>query len=86
MTRGPETRAETDAVDLLIHQHKVIRRLVKQVDGKAGEARAEAFDRLRRFLAVHETAEKRSRPRSRRPRPWRRHARNLVWRPPPRAC
>jgi hemerythrin superfamily protein len=57
MTRGPETRTETDAVDLLTHQHKEIRRLIKQVDDKAGEARAEAFDRLRRFLAVHETAE-----------------------------
>lgn len=57
MTRGPKTGTETDAVDLLIQQHKEIRGLIKQVDDKAGDARAEAFDRLRRFLAVHETAE-----------------------------
>jgi len=57
MTRGPKTGTETDAVDLLIHQHKEIRGLIKQVGDKAGVARAEAFDRLRRFLAVHETAE-----------------------------
>jgi hemerythrin superfamily protein len=57
MTRRSETRTEADAVDLLIHQHKEIRRLIQQVDDKTGEARAEAFERLRRLLAVHETAE-----------------------------
>jgi hemerythrin superfamily protein len=57
MTRRSETRTEADAVDLLIHQHKEIRRLIQQVDDKTGEARAKAFERLRRLLAVHETAE-----------------------------
>jgi hemerythrin superfamily protein len=57
MARRLETGTETDAVDLLVRQHEEIRRLIKQVDDKAGRARAEAFDRLRRFLAVHETAE-----------------------------
>jgi hemerythrin superfamily protein len=57
MTRKSETRIEGDAVDLLIHQHKEIRRLIQQVDDKTGEARAKAFERLRRLLAVHETAE-----------------------------
>jgi len=57
MTRRPETMPETDAVELLIHQHEEIRRLFQEVDKKKGAARAEAFERLSRFLAVHETAE-----------------------------
>lgn len=56
MIRRSETRTQADAVDLLIH-HKEIRRLIQQVDDKTGEARAKAFERLRRLLAVHETAE-----------------------------
>jgi hemerythrin superfamily protein len=48
---------ETDAVELLVHQHEEIRRLFQEVDKKKGAARAEAFERLSRFLAVHETAE-----------------------------
>jgi hemerythrin superfamily protein len=57
MNRRPETMRETDAVDLLIRQHEEIRRLLRKVDTSTGERRAEAFDRLRRLLAVHETAE-----------------------------
>ena len=57
MTRRPETMSETDAVELLIHQHEEIRRLFQEVDKKKGAQRAEAFERLSRFLAVHETAE-----------------------------
>jgi hemerythrin superfamily protein len=57
MTKRPETMPETDAVELLIHQHEEIRRLFQEVDKKKGAARTEAFERLCRFLAVHETAE-----------------------------
>jgi hemerythrin superfamily protein len=46
-----------DVVDLLIAQHDEIRRLFDEVEGAGGEERAAAFDRLRRLLAVHETAE-----------------------------
>jgi hemerythrin superfamily protein len=58
MTKRPETMPETDAVELLIHQHEEIRRLFQEVDKKKGDQRAEAFERLCRFLAVHETTEK----------------------------
>jgi hemerythrin superfamily protein len=57
MTKPPETASETDAVELLIHQHEQIRGLLQEVDEKKGEQRAEAFERLRRLFAVHETAE-----------------------------
>jgi magnesium-transporting ATPase (P-type) len=57
MTKRPETMPETDAVELLVHQHEEIRRLLQEVENKKGDARAEAFERLCRFLAVHETAE-----------------------------
>lgn len=57
MARRPETMPETNAVDLLVRQHDEIRRLFRTVETSRGERRAEAFDRLRRLLAVHETAE-----------------------------
>jgi hemerythrin superfamily protein len=57
MTKRPETMPETDAVELLVHQHEEIRRLFQEVDKKKGDQRAEAFERLCRLLAVHETAE-----------------------------
>jgi hemerythrin superfamily protein len=57
MTKRPETMPETDAVELLIHQHEEIRRLFQEVDKKKGDQRAEAFEQLCRLLAVHETAE-----------------------------
>lgn len=53
----PETMPETDAVDLLIRQHEEIRRLFRKVEASAGTRQEEAFERLRRLLAVHETAE-----------------------------
>jgi hemerythrin superfamily protein len=57
MTKRPETTPETDAIELLIHQHEQIRGLLQEVDEKKGDQRAEAFERLRRLLAVHETAD-----------------------------
>lgn len=57
MTKHPETMHETDAVELLVHQHEQIRHLFSEVEKAAGERRAEAFGRLVRLLAVHETAE-----------------------------
>jgi hemerythrin superfamily protein len=57
MSKRPETMQETDAVELLIRQHEEIRRLFQEVDEKKGDHRADAFERLCRFLAVHETAE-----------------------------
>jgi hemerythrin superfamily protein len=57
MTKRPETMPEADAVELLIHQHEQIRSLLQEVDKTKGERRVEAFERLRRLLAVHETAE-----------------------------
>ncbi|MGH4025862.1 MAG: hemerythrin domain-containing protein, partial [Pseudonocardiaceae bacterium] len=46
-----------DAIDLLITQHSLIRDLFAEVKATQGEARQDAFHRLRRMLAVHETAE-----------------------------
>jgi hemerythrin superfamily protein len=57
MTQHPETMPDTDAVDLLVHQHDEIRRLLRTVETSTGVRREHAFDRLRRLLAVHETAE-----------------------------
>jgi iron-sulfur cluster repair protein YtfE (RIC family) len=44
-------------VDLLINQHMAIRDLFTEVESATGEARAEAFHRLVKLLAVHETVE-----------------------------
>lgn len=57
MNARPETMRENDVVALLLRQHEEIRKLFTEVETSTGEARAEAFDRLRRYLAVHETAE-----------------------------
>ncbi|HEU5472463.1 MAG TPA: hemerythrin domain-containing protein [Actinophytocola sp.] len=46
-----------DVVDLLIQQHTQIRDLFLEVEKADGEAKREAFHRLVRLLAVHETAE-----------------------------
>ena len=47
-----------DVVDLLIQQHEHIRELLASVEQAAGSsARQQSFEELRRFLAVHETAE-----------------------------
>jgi hemerythrin superfamily protein len=57
MAKRLETMPEADAVELLIHQHEQIRSLFQKVDKAKGDRRVEAFERLRRLLAVHETAE-----------------------------
>ncbi|MEU8357056.1 hemerythrin domain-containing protein [Nonomuraea sp. NPDC048882] len=58
MTRtAPETRAETDVIDLLQAQHGMIRDLFDEVEQASAKQRGEAFTRLVRLLAVHETAE-----------------------------
>lgn len=57
MSRRPETMPENDAVELLLRQHEEIRRLFTEVDRAKNEEREEAFERLCRYLAVHETAE-----------------------------
>lgn len=56
MGKHPETMPQTDVVDLLVGQHRQIRRLFAEVEGCTGRDRADAFDRLRRLLAVHELA------------------------------
>lgn len=54
----PESMGENDVVDLLVRQHAIIRDLFDEVEESAtGAARADAFERLVRMLAVHETAE-----------------------------
>lgn len=56
-TTRPETMEENDVIDLLLRQHSLIRNLFDEVDRCRGEERKEAFSRLVRLLAVHETAE-----------------------------
>lgn len=52
---GPQ---DMDVVDLLTHQHDRIRAMFDAVEKtQDNEARQEKFEELRRFLAVHETAE-----------------------------
>ncbi|MFK8846565.1 hemerythrin domain-containing protein [Streptomyces sp. Ac-502] len=48
---------DTDVVALLIAQHGQIRDLFDEVEQSSGDARRDAFRRLVRMLAVHETAE-----------------------------
>ncbi len=57
MSERPETMPENDVVDLLLRQHQLVRQYFSEVENSVGEERREAFDRLRRLLAVHETAE-----------------------------
>jgi hemerythrin superfamily protein len=54
---APDAPAEQDVVDLLLEQHTQIRDLFLQVESATGKARKDAFQRLVRLLAVHETAE-----------------------------
>ncbi|SFC35885.1 hemerythrin domain-containing protein [Streptomyces aidingensis] len=49
--------AQEDVVALLMRQHGDIRNLFDEVEQAEGDARREAFGRLVRLLAVHETAE-----------------------------
>ncbi|WP_449060760.1 hemerythrin domain-containing protein [Planomonospora algeriensis] len=53
----PELMEENDVVDLLLRQHALIRDMFDEVEKASGAERAEAFQRLVRMLAVHETAE-----------------------------
>jgi len=54
----PEPMSENDVLDLLMLQHAMIRDLFDEVeDAPIGARRADAFQRLVRMLAVHETAE-----------------------------
>ncbi|MFG6192737.1 hemerythrin domain-containing protein [Nonomuraea sp. JJY05] len=53
----PETMGENDVIDLLLAQHAMIRDLFDEVEQAAPDQRGEAFTRLVRLLAVHETAE-----------------------------
>jgi len=53
----PETMGESDVIDLLQRQHALIRDLFDEVERSSGTQRREAFQRLVRLLAVHETAE-----------------------------
>jgi hemerythrin superfamily protein len=48
---------DNDVVDLLLRQHEEIKSLFSEVENAAPEDKAEAFQRLVRLLAVHETAE-----------------------------
>lgn len=60
-TRTPQAGAdlaeENDVVALLMRQHGDIRNLFDEVEAAVGEERRDAFRRLVRLLAVHETAE-----------------------------
>lgn len=48
---------DADVIALLMRQHGDIRNLFDEVEQSAGEERRDAFRRLVRLLAVHETAE-----------------------------
>jgi hemerythrin superfamily protein len=53
----PETMGESDVIDLLLAQHAMIRDMFDEVEQAPPDQRGEAFTRLVRLLAVHETAE-----------------------------
>lgn len=57
MNERPETTGDDDVVALLMRQHEQIRSLFSEMEQVPGTERQAAFDRLRRYLAVHETAE-----------------------------
>jgi hemerythrin superfamily protein len=48
---------EHDVVTLLLDQHQRIRSMFTEVEEATGAEKQQRFDRLRRLLAVHETAE-----------------------------
>ncbi|MFF9088542.1 hemerythrin domain-containing protein [Streptomyces sp. NPDC014991] len=54
---GDDQAPDIDVVALLMRQHGDIRNLFDEVERSEGEERREAFRRLVRLLAVHETAE-----------------------------
>lgn len=51
------THHQNDVVALLKEQHQRIRTMFQAVEQAPGEDRQQRFEELRRFLAVHETAE-----------------------------
>ncbi|MCW2901423.1 MAG: sle [Streptosporangiaceae bacterium] len=57
MTDRPDAKDDNDVIELLLDQHREIRSLFGEVESSSGKERSEVFDRLRRLLAVHETAE-----------------------------
>lgn len=57
MTDVPTIRTSHEAVDFLKSQHREIEALFDRVRSSMGSQRQELFTRLRRLLAVHETAE-----------------------------
>ncbi|MYV40372.1 hemerythrin domain-containing protein [Streptomyces sp. SID1328] len=54
---GDDLARDEDVVALLLRQHGDIRNLFDKVEASTGEERRDAFRRLVRLLAVHETAE-----------------------------
>ncbi|MBV7694262.1 hemerythrin domain-containing protein [Streptomyces sp. TRM70350] len=54
---GADQAKDMDVVALLMRQHGDIRNLFDEVEQSQGDARRDAFRRLVRLLAVHETAE-----------------------------
>lgn len=54
---GDDKSRDDDVVSLLMRQHGDIRNLFDEVERSKGEERRDAFRRLVRLLAVHETAE-----------------------------
>ncbi|WP_030871861.1 hemerythrin domain-containing protein [Streptomyces sp. NRRL S-37] len=54
---GDDRAKDDDVVALLMRQHGDIRNLFDEVEAATGEERRDAFRRLVRLLAVHETAE-----------------------------
>ncbi|MDQ0585430.1 hemerythrin domain-containing protein [Streptomyces rishiriensis] len=54
---GDDKSKDDDVVALLMRQHGDIRNLFDEVEATEGEERRDAFRRLVRLLAVHETAE-----------------------------
>ncbi|MGW7465410.1 hemerythrin domain-containing protein [Streptomyces xantholiticus] len=54
---GDDHGQDTDVLALLMRQHGDIRNLFDEVEATTGEERRDAFRRLVRLLAVHETAE-----------------------------
>ncbi|MEU6534062.1 hemerythrin domain-containing protein [Streptomyces sp. NPDC046928] len=54
---GDDRSMDDDVVALLMRQHGDIRNLFDEVEASEGEERRDAFRRLVRLLAVHETAE-----------------------------
>ncbi|WP_433247118.1 hemerythrin domain-containing protein [Streptosporangium sp. CA-135522] len=53
----PELMGDNDVIDLLMRQHAMIRDLFDEAERASAGDRSEAFQRLVRLLAVHETAE-----------------------------